>query len=67
MNDSVCAVPNHEMSCKGRKDLILGVSEAKYRQLSAGDVQKVAAPQNLHNNPSRRNVRAPKKRFVFGK
>ena len=51
MNDSVRTVPYHKMSCKGRTDLLIGGSEAKYRQESAGDVQQFAAPRNLDKNP----------------
>ena len=60
MNDSVRAVPYHKMSCKGRTDLLIGGSEAKYRQESAGDVQKFAAPQNLIKNPPQTNFRTKK-------
>ena len=39
MDDSICAVPYHEMSCKDRTDLII---EGKYRQESIGDIQQLA-------------------------
>ena len=41
MNDSARTVSYHNMSHKGRTDLIIGGSEAKYHQESAGDVQKM--------------------------
>ena len=47
----------HKMSRKGRTELIIGVSEAKYRKEPDFDVQKCPAPQKLLKNIEKPNFR----------
>ena len=54
------------MSSKGRTELIIGVSEAKYCKELDVDVQKCPAPQKLIKNVEKLNFRVGKiRKLVF--
>ena len=50
-------VTYHKMSSKGRTELIIGVSGAKYREEPDSDVQKCPAPQKPSKNMEKLNFR----------